>query len=87
VRDAARAKVGGPGARFAPPAEAARGAEVVTLTVPYGALQATVGSLGDLAGKVVLDCTNPVGPGLAFAAPAGSSACQQVAQWARGRAW
>ncbi len=73
-----------PAARTAPPAEAARGAEVVVLTVPYGALEPAIGSLGDLTGKIVFDCTNPVGPGFRSSAPAGSSAAQQVAQWAKG---
>jgi predicted dinucleotide-binding enzyme len=54
------------------------------LTVPYGALQATIAGLGDLAGKVLLDCTNPVGPGFNSSAPPGGSAGQQVAQWAPG---
>lgn len=84
VRDAGTAKVSGMASRIAPPELAARDADVVALTVPYGALAAVVPALGDLDGKVVLDCTNPVGPGFTSAAPAGSSAAQQVAGWAKG---
>lgn len=73
-----------PAARTAPPADAARAADVVVLTVPYGALEAAIASLGDLAGKIVFDCTNPVGAGFRSSAPAGSSAGQQAAQWAKG---
>ncbi len=84
VRDAGTAKVNGAASRLAPPEMAARDAEVVVLTVPYGALASVVPALGDLSGKVVLDATNPVGPGFTSAAPAGSSAGQQVAEWAPG---
>jgi predicted dinucleotide-binding enzyme len=84
VRDAASAKVSGMASRLAPPELAARDADVVVLTVPYGALQEVVGTLGSLDGKVVFDCTNPVGKGFVSAAPAGSSAAQQVAEWAKG---
>jgi predicted dinucleotide-binding enzyme len=33
---------------------------VVVLAVPYESLQSTLASVGELAGKVVLDCTEPV---------------------------
>ena len=39
--------------------EAARDAEVVFLTVPWVAVDETLGELGDLSGKVVVDVTNP----------------------------
>lgn len=84
VRDAASSKVTRADARYAAPDIAAAGAEVVVLTVPYGALESAVRALGDLNGKVVFDCTNPVGPGFVSAAPAGSSAGEQTAQWAAG---
>jgi hypothetical protein len=47
-----------------PVAEAVAGAEVVFLAVPFGAVEAALQSAGDLAGKVLVDCTNPVGPGV-----------------------
>lgn len=84
VRSESSKKPDDPAARTAPPAEAARDAEVVVLTVPYGALEAAIASLGDLAGKIVFDATNPVGAGFRSSAPAGTSAGQQVAQWAKG---
>lgn len=52
------------GARRAGLEEAARGAEVVVLAVPFRALDEVVPALGDLRGKVVIDCTNAVGPGM-----------------------
>ena len=44
--------------------EAAAGAEVVLLAVPWTAAPAVIEAAGDLSGKVLLDCTNPVTPEL-----------------------
>lgn len=49
------------GAAVAPPADAASAADMVILALPWGAAEAAVNSLGDLAGKTVIDCMNPVG--------------------------
>lgn len=49
------------GAVAARPAEAAAGAEVVILALPWGVAEAAVAGLGDLTGKTVIDCTNPLG--------------------------
>lgn len=46
-------------------ADAVRDAEVVFLALPFQALEATLTPIAaSLAGKVIVDCTNPVGPGL-----------------------
>jgi predicted dinucleotide-binding enzyme len=48
-----------------PTAEAVRGADVVFLATPFSANEQVLRPLADaLAGKVLIDCTNPVGPGL-----------------------
>ena len=45
--------------------EAIRSAEAVFLATPFQAVEGLVRELAtDLAGKVLVDCTNPVGPGL-----------------------
>lgn len=45
--------------------EAVRDAEIVFLATPFSANESVLGPLADaLAGKVLADCTNPVGPGL-----------------------
>lgn len=49
------------GARVALPAEAARGADVIVLALPWAAAEGAVQALGDLAGKTVVDCMNPIG--------------------------
>ena len=50
------------GAGLASIAEAAAGAEVVVLATPYPAAQPAALAAGDLTGKVLVDCTNPLGP-------------------------
>lgn len=48
------------GATVAPMAEAAQDAGIVILALPWGAVDAVLAALGDLGGKVVIDCTNPI---------------------------
>lgn len=55
-------------------ADACATADVVVLTVPSAALDSAVQGCGNLAGRVVVDATNPVGPGLLHALAAGSNA-------------
>ena len=51
------------GAALVTPSVAAVGAEVVILALPWAAAEGAVAALGDLAGKVVIDCMNPLGHG------------------------
>lgn len=54
-----------PGPSVQPASEAIRGAQVVFLTTPFNVTEAILAVHADaLAGKVVVDCTNPVGPGM-----------------------
>jgi NADPH-dependent F420 reductase len=71
--DEARATLGAD-ARLVSPAEAAQRAEVIVLCVPAGAAEAAVRSLGDVPGKLLIDATNPVGPGFTHALAEGSVA-------------
>lgn len=73
------------GARAASVAEAAAFGEVVVLATPWGGTRDAVQQAGDLAGKVLLDCTNPLTSDLSgLDVPPGSSAAQQIAAWAPG---
>src|SRR5690242_15609053 len=73
------------GARAASVAEAAAGAEVVVLATPWEATEDAVRHAGDLAGKIVFDCTNPLAPQLAGLTHGHeTSGAEQVAGWARG---
>lgn len=61
----ASAKARTPLLTSAPVAEAVEAADVVFLATPFQANEAALLPLTDLlAGKVLVDCTNPVGPGL-----------------------
>lgn len=55
------ALAGAAGADLAAPATAAAGAELVILALPWAAAEAAIRALGDLSGKVVIDCMNPLG--------------------------
>ena len=48
-------------AELASPGEAARSAEMVVLALPWKVAEAAVKALGDLSGKIVIDCMNPLG--------------------------
>jgi len=55
------------------------GAEVVVLAVPFPTLADLLPPLAEaLAGTVVIDCTNPVGPGLSHGLGSTTSGSQQV---------
>lgn len=83
--DAALART--PLLRRAPALAAVEGAEVIFLTTPFGANEAVLAPLaGALAGKVLVDCTNPVGPGLSHglrSERSGSEAVQAMVPGAR----
>jgi 8-hydroxy-5-deazaflavin:NADPH oxidoreductase len=49
------------GAATALPDAAAKAAELVILTLPWAAAQGAITALGDLTGKIVIDCMNPLG--------------------------
>lgn len=70
--------------RAARPAAAAAGAEVIVLAVPYTAVAETVSSLGDVSGKILVDATNPIAPGLQLAVGATTSGAEEVAALAPG---
>ena len=68
-----------------PVPEAVAGAEVVFLATPFGANESVLRPLADaLAGKVLVDCTNPVGPGLTHGLNNERSGSEQVQAFAPG---
>ena len=61
--------------------EALTQAEALFLAVPFPALEGLLGPLAEkLAGKIVVDCTNPVGAGLTHALRSERSGSQMVQQ-------
>ena len=77
------ASTGGAGKAAAIP-EAVASAEVVALATPWPATQAAVQNAGDLSGKILLDCTNPLAPDLSLEFGHTTSGGEQVSAWARG---
>jgi len=91
TRDATSNKVlallveAGENARASTPPEAVEGAEVVVLATPWEVTETILGSLGDLSGTILIDCTNPLRAGLAGLTVGGeTSGGEQVAAWAPG---
>jgi predicted dinucleotide-binding enzyme len=69
----------------ASPANAVTAAEVVFLATPFQANDAALGAVSAaLNGKVLVDCTNPVGPGLTHGLKSAESGSQRVQQLAPG---
>jgi predicted dinucleotide-binding enzyme len=62
--------------------EDASRAPVVFLAVPSNALDAAVAGMGALDGTIVVDCTNPVGPGITLASPPEGSNAARIAHLA-----
>jgi len=71
-------------ARLASVRDATRDADVVVLATPYAANAAALAAAGDLAGKILIDVTNPIGANFSLAAPANSSGAEEVAKLAPG---
>jgi predicted dinucleotide-binding enzyme len=64
---------------------AAGGAEVVVLCTPWQSTRDAVQACGDLGGKVLIDCTNPLTPDFtALEVGHTTSGAEQVAEWAPG---
>jgi 8-hydroxy-5-deazaflavin:NADPH oxidoreductase len=82
---AALLKDAGPNARAGSVAEAAKFGEVVVFATPWPATRDAVRGAGDLRGKIVFDCTNPLKPDLSgLETGQNTSAAEQVASWATG---
>jgi len=68
-----------PSLQALPPATAVAGADVIFLATPYGANTAALAPVAtELAGKILVDCTNPVGPGLTHGLGSSTSGAEEV---------
>jgi len=75
----AKAVARNPALKVAPVKEAVAAADVVFLATPFGANEAALAPIADeLAGKILVDCTNPVGPGLSHGLESKMSGSQKV---------
>lgn len=60
--------------------QSVEGADVVVLATPWGAMTQIALQLGDLAGTVLVDATNPIGPEFTLdRGPAGESGAERLA--------
>jgi hypothetical protein len=68
-----------PALKVAPPGEAVQGAELVFLATPFQANAEVLKPLAPaLAGKILVDCTNPVGPGVTHGLGSKQSGTQAI---------
>jgi predicted dinucleotide-binding enzyme len=73
------------GAAVATTTAAARDADVVVLCTPWQSTEQAIADCGELTGRVVVDCTNPLTPDFsALEIGHSTSGAEQVAAWARG---
>lgn len=69
-----------PDLKVAEPAEAVSSAEVVFLATPFQAVERAIRSVQEeVAGKILVDCTNPVGPGLKHGLDSQESGSERIA--------
>jgi hypothetical protein len=74
-----------PGTKACSPSQAAAGADVIVLAVPWPAARATIAELGNLAGRVVVDCSNPLTADFSgIELGHSTSAAEEIARWAAG---
>lgn len=72
-----------PGLKVAPPKLAVTPAEVVFLATPFQVnADALAGVAGEIKGKILVDCTNPVGPGLSHGLNSRQSGSEMVQELA-----
>lgn len=65
--------------------DAVEASDVIVLATPWEATQDALASAGDLTGKIVIDATNPLLPGLAgLSIGTTTSAGEKVGEWAKG---
>lgn len=64
--------------------EVAGRSSIVVLAVPFSAVAERLEQAGNLDGKVIIDCTNPIAPGLKPLFDSSTSGAEQIAAWVPG---
>ncbi|MCB2205645.1 NAD(P)-binding domain-containing protein [bacterium] len=59
----------------------AKHTSVILLATPHSALRAITEQMGNLRSNILVDCTNPIAPGLRLAVGHSSSGAEQLARW------
>lgn len=74
----------GPAAKLCSVASAVAASELVILAIPFAAVESVAKSETDWKGKILVDATNPLAPGLAgLTMGTTTSGAEQVAMWAQ----
>src|SRR3712207_2522774 len=82
VRSPGDAKYSDLGAPVTTNEDAVTGRDVVVLCTPWHGTEQAIAACGDLTGKVLIDCTNPLTPDLtALEVGHTTSGAEQVAAW------
>ena len=76
-----KARAKNPAFGWRPVQEAIDAAEMILLSVPFNANREVLAPL-DFRGKVLVDCTNPVGPGISHGLNSQVSGAERVQEWA-----
>jgi NADPH-dependent F420 reductase len=78
-------KLAGNGARAAHLPDAVAASDVVVLATPWESVPDAIAVAGDLRGKILVDCTNPIAEGMrGLSLGLTTSAGERVAEWATG---
>lgn len=64
--------------------EAVAAGELVAITTPWAAVEDVIRQGDDWTGKIIIDCTNPIAPGLRLAVGGDTSGAELLAGWATG---
>jgi len=74
-----------PNAKIQDLESAAADCGIIVLATPFKAAEDTLKAIGDLKGKIIIDCTNPLASDLSgLTVGFTSSAAEQIAGWAKG---
>jgi NADPH-dependent F420 reductase len=66
-------------------AEAVEESAIIVLSVPWSAIKDTIKAMGNLDGKILIDCTNPIAADFSnLSIGTTTSAGEQIANWAKG---
>ena len=75
-----------PGIKSSAIAEAVSDADATVLALPWSAVPQALRAVKDWAGKIIIDCTNPIAPGFELAVGFNTSGAEKIASLAMGSA-
>lgn len=74
-----------PGTKALTPQQSIVGSDVILLAVPWPAAKGTLAALGDLGGRVLIDCSNPLTADFSgIELGHSTSAAEEIERWAKG---